>query len=165
MTSYAVGIKLFYHHRSLDLYLRVHEWLTWRDKKIKKIVAWLVRRLQFIYKYVLVHIKEHRTYITYIAVSTEATPKAVKDTMEVEGIALHHVKSHLQVILSYLLHMNHFCNLFNTRIFVSFQKFRLGRCNIRDETDQYHKRMFSAIALSFRFYVFFFGTILVENSF
>ncbi|KAL0898958.1 hypothetical protein Bca101_082919 [Brassica carinata] len=35
--------------------------------------------------------------------------------MEVEGIALHHVKSHLQ-------------------------KFRLGRCNIRDETDQYHKR-------------------------
>ncbi|CAF1960339.1 unnamed protein product [Brassica oleracea var. botrytis] len=70
----------------------------------------------------------------------KATPKAVKDTMEVEGIALHHVKSHLQVILSYLLHMNHFCNLFNTRIFVSFQKFRLGRCNIRDETDQYHKR-------------------------
>ncbi|KAL0759280.1 hypothetical protein Bca101_075430 [Brassica carinata] len=62
----------------------------------------------------------------------KATPKAVKDTMEVEGIALHHVKSHLQ-------------------------KFRLGRCNIRDETDQYHKRMFSAIALSFRFYVFFFG--------
>ncbi|KAG5378361.1 hypothetical protein IGI04_026203 [Brassica rapa subsp. trilocularis] len=62
----------------------------------------------------------------------EATPKAVKDTMEVEGIALHHVKSHLQ-------------------------KFRLGRCNIRDETDQYHKRMFSSIALSFRFYVFFFG--------
>uniref|UniRef100_M4DF62 HTH myb-type domain-containing protein n=1 Tax=Brassica campestris TaxID=3711 RepID=M4DF62_BRACM len=45
----------------------------------------------------------------------KATPKAVKDTMEVEGIALHHVKSHLQ-------------------------KFRLGRCNIRDETDQYHKR-------------------------
>ncbi|KAH0917567.1 hypothetical protein HID58_025227 [Brassica napus] len=62
----------------------------------------------------------------------KATPKAVKDTMEVEGIALHHVKSHLQ-------------------------KFRLGRCNIRDETDQYHKRMFSSIALSFRFYIFFFG--------
>ncbi|CAH8385057.1 unnamed protein product [Eruca vesicaria subsp. sativa] len=45
----------------------------------------------------------------------KATPKAVKDTMEVEGIALHHVKSHLQ-------------------------KFRLGRCNIRDETDHYNTR-------------------------
>ncbi|KAJ4880912.1 hypothetical protein Rs2_37967 [Raphanus sativus] len=45
----------------------------------------------------------------------KATPKAVKNMMEVEGIGLHHVKSHLQ-------------------------KFRLGRCNIRDETDQYHKR-------------------------
>lgn len=61
---------------------------------------------KFIYKYVLVHIKEQRTYITYISVSAEATPKAVKDMMEVEGIALHHVKSHLQVILSKLLHMN-----------------------------------------------------------
>ncbi|OAP07108.1 hypothetical protein AXX17_AT2G05100 [Arabidopsis thaliana] len=42
----------------------------------------------------------------------KATPKSVKEAMEVEGIALHHVKSHLQ-------------------------KFRLGKCNIRGGTNQY----------------------------
>ncbi|EOA33049.1 hypothetical protein CARUB_v10016382mg, partial [Capsella rubella] len=42
----------------------------------------------------------------------KATPKSVKEMMEVEGIALHHVKSHLQ-------------------------KFRLGRCNIQNGTNQY----------------------------
>ncbi|CAH2052496.1 unnamed protein product [Thlaspi arvense] len=52
----------------------------------------------------------------------KATPKSVKEMMEVEGIALHHVKSHLQ-------------------------KFRLGKCNIRDESDPYNKRMFSSIPL------------------
>ncbi|KFK35637.1 hypothetical protein AALP_AA4G016800 [Arabis alpina] len=36
--------------------------------------------------------------------------------MEVEGISLHHVKSHLQ-------------------------KFRLGKCNIRDKGNQYNKRL------------------------
>ncbi|KAL1205186.1 Protein PHR1-LIKE 3 [Cardamine amara subsp. amara] len=45
----------------------------------------------------------------------KATPKSVKEMMEVEGIALHHVKSHLQ-------------------------KFRLGKCNIRDGTKQYIRR-------------------------
>ncbi|CAN8258159.1 unnamed protein product [Cochlearia groenlandica] len=48
----------------------------------------------------------------------KATPKNVKDMMEVEGIALHHVKSHLQ-------------------------KFRLGKCNIREETELDNKRMFT----------------------
>lgn len=60
----------------------------------------------FIHKYVLVHIKEQKIYITNTYVSAEATPKAVKNMMEVEGIGLHHVKSHLQVILSNLFHMN-----------------------------------------------------------
>ncbi|ESQ37043.1 hypothetical protein EUTSA_v10002873mg [Eutrema salsugineum] len=45
----------------------------------------------------------------------KATPKSVREKMEVEGIALHHVKSHLQ-------------------------KFRLGKCNIRDDSDPYNKR-------------------------
>ncbi|XP_023642296.1 uncharacterized protein LOC17893685 isoform X2 [Capsella rubella] len=49
----------------------------------------------------------------------KATPKSVKEMMEVEGIALHHVKSHLQ-------------------------KFRLGRCNIQNGTNQYIRRFKSA---------------------
>ncbi|XP_020886266.1 transcription repressor KAN1 [Arabidopsis lyrata subsp. lyrata] len=53
----------------------------------------------------------------------KATPKSVKETMEVEGIALHHVKSHLQ-------------------------KFRLGKCNIRDGTNQYIRQSQSMPGLS-----------------
>ncbi|XP_020887756.1 uncharacterized protein LOC9319798 [Arabidopsis lyrata subsp. lyrata] len=53
----------------------------------------------------------------------KATPKSVKETMEVEGIALHHVKSHLQ-------------------------KFRLGKCNIRDGTNQYIRQSQSMHGLS-----------------
>ncbi|XP_024009285.1 uncharacterized protein LOC18014183 [Eutrema salsugineum] len=49
----------------------------------------------------------------------KATPKSVREKMEVEGIALHHVKSHLQ-------------------------KFRLGKCNIRDDSDPYNKRFKTA---------------------